>query len=125
MTNQPGATVASGRDTQVDVALRPFGVAVFKGDDPEARVIAWRTERVPDRDLEHMRGIIARTGTLLGDPRLAAALSADDRTFMTESLASAKANLDADGAARAWQTLTYWRFWTLWREKLEPAAAKP
>jgi hypothetical protein len=112
-----------GEMTVVPVALEPYGISAYRVDDARAKVVSWGTNPVAKDDLTHMREILDRAESLLTDPRVVKALPEGDRKLVRDSIESARADL-ADGQyARAWSTITHWRFWTLVRQEMERAAA--
>ena len=130
-------TKREGGKTIVPVQLKPYGVAAYRvegaakvvsfktehgvlthrADDSQAKIVSWQTEPLTDKDLAHMRDIVSQAEAILGNPRAKEFLSPEDSTFLEKTVASAQADLAAGQYARAWSTLTNWRFWNLLREK--------
>lgn len=116
----PAQTSNAGGRTVVTVDLPGYGVTAFRAEKAEARVVGWSNEPVAVEHLAHLEGIIGRAEVLLaGDA--AKALTDEEAQFMRETVARARADLQAGQYARAWYTVTGWRFWTLLEEKLKPA----
>jgi len=120
-TGRPADARREGSRVLVPVALEPYGISAYRVEDGRAKVVSWETQAVAAADLAHVHSILDRAPGLLDDPRASAALSEDDRGFVKRSVAAAKADLSAGQYARAWSTVTHWRFWSLLRENMEPA----
>jgi hypothetical protein len=109
-------------EVAIPVELKPYGVAAFRVTGPQARVVSWANEPISAKDRAHLEGILALAERLLGDPKALKAVTEEDVKFLKESLTAARAELDAGRVAKAWGTLTYWRFWNLVKIIMEPAA---
>ena len=73
-------------------------------------------------DLAHLSGIIEEAAGLLARPEAATALTEDEMAFMREATEGARGDVAAGEWARAWQTVTGWRYQALLEDKLRPLA---
>ncbi|MBI3947081.1 MAG: hypothetical protein HY321_14240 [Armatimonadetes bacterium] len=106
----------------LSISLEPFGVAAYRVASPRLTVESYRIAPIGEQERAHIERIAQSAADLLPTAGTSAGISDDDRRFLTESLAQAKQAL-ADGEyARAWSTLTHWRFWTL-RQALQKGGA--
>jgi len=105
-TDEEGRTVAS-------VDLEPFGVAAYRADGAEAEVVDWEVDPVEEEHLTHIRDLAALAQTRLDDMEDAPPMSEDDRVFLRRSALAADGDLELGRYARAWSTVTDWRYWAL------------
>jgi hypothetical protein len=117
--NRPVNTTRQGPKLLVPVELKPYSFATYRMDDPRAKVESCSNEPLDEKHLAHMHRIIEKTAKLVGDPKAREALSNDELDFIQETLSLAKAKLVEGEYAIAWSKLTYWRFWSLLRDKLK------
>ena len=75
-------------------------------------------------ELSHMRNIIQQAELLLEEPKVLQSLSEDDIAFMRQAIEQAKSDLKEGRYARAWHTITNWRFWVLLHEKMMQSVQK-
>lgn len=123
-----GGDVAAGKgllggDVKVPVKLGPYGVKAFVADAPDAAITGWANERVAEKHLAHMRGIMEQVSDLLAIPEARVVLTPDEQVFMRGVLADATADLEAGHYARAWSSLgNSSRYRLLWQEYLRKGA---
>ncbi|MBM4045779.1 MAG: hypothetical protein FJ279_11745 [Planctomycetes bacterium] len=115
-TGVPVAASERNGKTVVSVTLKPFGVAAFRADGP-GRVSAWSNEPLAERELAHLREIMADGEERMAKPQAPPALSAADTTYLHDTVTQAKSDLAQGRYASAWSRLTHWRFWGLVREQ--------
>ncbi len=121
--SQPARYFRAGGNLKLSVSLKPYGVAAFRADNPDARVVRYRTEPVSSSDLAHLRGILRRVESLLSKRASTAILTVEEKRFMKQSVAQAKAALKKGEPAAAWSLVTNYRFWGLWKDYLEKMAS--
>ena len=121
VSGQAVTLVTGDGATALPVSLAPFGLAAFRVDARRVAVPGYSTSPISAAELSHMEGIMGRVSELLADEAASAKLSEDDRAFLTDTLGKAKQALQEQKVARAWSLLTHWRFWSLWKDSLEPA----
>lgn len=116
---RPAETSGTGQQLTLPVALAPYGVAAYRADSKDARITSWATERIPEERLAHLKGIIARVGSLLAQRGSTAILTIDEKKFMQEAVRKANGALQRNEVAAAWSMVTNYRFWGLWKDYLE------
>ena len=105
------------RDGAVPVTLPPFGIAAFSAG-PRARISAWSTDPVPEQELAHLRGILDQARAAAANPRAQGFLGPEDFGILKQGVAVAEAAMKAKQVAKAWDTLTDARFWTVAFQKI-------
>jgi len=85
-----------GKRAVVPVDLKPYGVRAFVADSRRARIVSWSNDPVPDKELAHMRGLIAK-GRRVPSIRGVAGKADNDL-------------LNGDYAG-AWSLITDWKHW--------------
>lgn len=112
------------RDGQVllPVALEPFGLAAFRVEAADLKVLSFTNAPINAAERAHMDRIMARVTQLLDDPAIKIILPLKDQGYMQTILKTSRANLNAGKVALAWSTLKDVSFWSLWQEYLEKAA---
>jgi len=121
-SNRPIETETRDGKTVVPVNLKPYDMTAYRVEGARVKVASWTNQPVAAEHLAHLRGIIERADALMHNRKVRDALSEEESAFMKKAVADAQADLAAGRYARAWFTATRWRFWTLLREKMEPAA---
>lgn len=123
LVTDQGVTVSrKGRTTELPVTLDPFGVAAYKIDARRLSVESFRTDKVASEYTAFMESIIERVDSLLSNEAVRIVLPLDDRHFMENTIASARAALEQRRYALAWARVSHWRFWSFWKDFLEQAA---
>lgn len=107
-----------GGKAVLSVKLKPYGVQAFVADSPQAQVVSWRTEPVPEKELAHLRGLITKGETVLQDPAIRTLTSKEDLLFIQRVVDKANSALEYDKYARAWSDVTNWKYWGLLHESI-------
>jgi hypothetical protein len=122
-SGEPVETTARDGHVELPVHLAPFGLAAYRVDSPELAVTGYTTEPMAPEELARLERVLNRVEKLLADPAARLSLSLADRRFMEETLASLRGAIAEGQYALAWGRMTHHRFWTLWQDFLEKAAA--
>jgi hypothetical protein len=93
---------------------------LLAGTDPQQILYAF-TDLISEQDRAHLEGIITLAQRLLQNPDALKQITGDEAEFVKESLETARADWDAGRFAKAWATLTHWRFWNAVALKMKPA----
>lgn len=94
----------------VPVKLAPYGIAAFKTLSSGAKITGWKTGPVPEKELAHMRQIIATAEKLLADEYFKQLANYE---LVRDSTAAAAQAL-ADGRyALAWSLLINDKYWDM------------
>jgi hypothetical protein len=123
-TGEPADTTARDGHIELPVRLTPFGLAAYRADSPGLAVTGYTTEPMAPEQLARLERIPNRVQKLLGDPAARLSLSLADRRFLEKTLADVRGAIAQGRYARAWSRMTHHRFWTLWQDFLENAAAE-
>jgi len=121
VSGQPVVPEEIGGKVSLPVSLRPYGVKAYASDSPRARIVAWQTEPVAERDLQHLRSFIREAESALGDLVLSRLLPPQIQDTVRESAEAAAKHLNAGRYAQAWSVLTHWKFWTLLHNEVSKA----
>ncbi|MHC4873609.1 MAG: DOMON domain-containing protein, partial [Planctomycetota bacterium] len=111
---------ASG-ETEIPVKLLPYGLAAYMIDSAGAEAVSYKTGKITSEEINHMAQIIKRVAKLTNDPEVGLVLIPEDKKYMTATLKQAEKDLQDGKFASCWSSITYWRFWTLWKQSLEKA----
>ncbi|MFA7183973.1 MAG: tetratricopeptide repeat protein, partial [Victivallales bacterium] len=114
--NRKAVTKQSGKNTIVPIALKPYGIAAYRVSG-RSKLVSWTTKPAPDKELVHMRNIIAQAENILKKQKTNKTLSTEDIAFMERTVRNAEADLTAGKYASAWAYLSNGHFWTLLRNR--------
>ncbi len=120
--NRPAHASRVGERLALPVSLAPYGVAAFRADSKDAKIVSFSTQRVSSKDLAHLKGILDRVASLLARRGSTAILTLDEKKFMQQSVEKAHAAMTKGEVAAAWRLVTNYRFWGLWKDYLEKMA---
>ena len=120
--NRTVETRRDGGQTTVSVDLEPYGILAYRVEGGQAKVVSWKTEPVEEKHLAHLQAMVQKAEAMLNNSKALAALLPEEASFMRKAVAQAKADLAGGRYARAWATVTNWRFWILLYEQMETAS---
>jgi hypothetical protein len=109
---------------QLAVSLTPFGLTAYRVSSPKLVIGKYQTDPLAGDELARLEGLVNRVAGLLAHPQAKLSLSSSDRHFMNGAVAQARQAIAGREYARAWAFITHHRFWSLWRDFLEQAAAR-
>lgn len=115
VTGEAAQVQSQDGQTVLPVSLEPYGLTAFRADAPDLAVRDYTTSPISARERSHMEQIMKSADRLLADKGAGAALEAEDRLFLEQTLAGAREALQNHEPAHAWSLLTHWRFWMLWQ----------
>jgi hypothetical protein len=114
--------VAGAGEMAVPIALKPFGLAVFRVASPDLTISGYEVTPVASPETEHLAAGIARVQQLLKDPQARLALSGADRLYVKKTAAKAAKAVREKKHALAWSLVKQPRYWTSWKQFLEKGA---
>ncbi len=120
------------KDGVIEVALDPFGVAAFRatpGSSTDHRslitdhsllpqITAWTTAPVAEKELAHMRQILAQAQAAAAKPDVADFLGDADYGVLTGTVARVDQALSKQHYAKAWAAVTDAFFWAVLFQKI-------
>ena len=118
VTGAPAPTQQEGARTVLPVRLGPFGVTAYRVTGADAQVADWQASAADDDELAHVRTQIDTALRLLENEEAAERISAEDRVWLAQQARAAQDDLDQGREARAWATVTDWRYWGLLHDDL-------
>lgn len=107
--------------TEVLLDLKPYEVQAFK-TAPQARIVAWDHDPLPDRHTAHMRNILDTVAGHLSDPNIRVSVTDDERAYLAGQVREGRSALESGHYAQAWAAATHWKLWTLLHDHMAKEA---
>ena len=111
-----------GGNRKLAVSLAPYGIVAYRVPFQRFEIESYQTGQISASELSHMQNILDRVSELISAEAAKSELSVEDQQFVGDTLNKAQQALEQKRYALAWSLMTNWRFWSIWKESLEPGS---